>query len=124
MIVWSGFGILAALFALLGIVAGVALVDGTGGVGIGLSENAGLALGLVLAAVVNWLVGAWLNHRPGRELIDAKTGERIILRRRHRLFWVPMQYWSVVMVVFAALAVIASHTPPPQPAPAATPQAG
>ena len=118
MLIWSGGGILAVVFAAVGALGGIALVDGTGGLGAGLSEEAGFALGLVVAAVVNWFVGVSLDRRVGRELIDAKTGERVILRRRHRLFWVPMQYWSVVMVVFAVLSVTSSHAPKP---PAATP---
>ena len=109
MVVWSGLGILAAVFAALGAAAGIALVDSTGGLGYGLSEEVGFALGLIIAAVVNWFVGVRLNRRPGRHMVDVDTGERIILRRRHRLFWVPMQYWSVAMLVFAILAVTSSH---------------
>ena len=111
MVVWSGLGLLTVVFAALGAVAGIALVDGTGGLGYGLSEEVGFALGLAIAAAVNWFVGAQLNRRPGRQMVDIDTGERIILRRRHRLFWVPMQYWSVAMLVFAALAVTSSHVP-------------
>ena len=111
MVVWSGWGILAVVFAALGAIAGIALVDGTGGLGYGVSEEVGFALGLIVAAAVNWFVCVWLNRRPGRQMVDVDTGERIILRRRHRLFWVPMQYWSVAMLVFAVLAVTSSHVP-------------
>ncbi len=111
MIVWSGFGFLSVVFAVLGAAGGIALVDGTGGLGLGLTEDVGFALGLAVAAAVNWLVGIRINRRPGRELIDPQTGERLLLRRRHRLFWVPMQYWSVAMLVFAVLAVTSSHAP-------------
>ncbi len=122
MIVWSGLGLLAVVFAALGSVGGIGLVDSTGGVGLGLSQDAGVALGLGGAAIVNWFVGVWLNRRPGRELIDTQTGARVILRRRHRLFWVPLQYWSVVMAVFAVLVVTINHAPQ-QPNPATTPPA-
>ena len=118
MIVWSGLGWLSVVFAVLGVAGGVALVDSSGGLGVGLTENDGFAIGLAVAAVVNWLVGIGLNRRPGREMVDAQTGERILLRRRHRLFWVPMQYWSVAMLVFAVLAVTSGYAPRnPEPAP-------
>ena len=117
MIIWSGWGFLSVVFAVLGAAGGIGLVDGTGGLGLGLTEDAGFALGLAVAAAVNWLVGVRLNRRPGRELIDPRTGERVLLRRRHRLFWVPMQYWSVAMLVFAVLAVTSSQAPK-EPSPA------
>lgn len=122
MVVWSGLGLLAVVFGVLGAFGGAALVNGTGGLGLGLPQDVGIALGLGVAALVNWFVGVSLNRRAGRELIDAQTGERVILQRRHRLFWVPMQYWSVVMAVFAIL-VITSSQVPQQPNPATTPPA-
>ncbi len=121
MVIWSGWGVLAVLFAVVGAIGGIGLVDAAGGLGLGLPEDSGFALGLLVAAVVNWFVGTRLNRSLGRELIDANTGERVILRRQHTLFWVPMQYWSVVMAVFAVLAVTSSHAPQ-KPVPAVTQQ--
>ena len=74
----------------------------------GLNQWTGLGLvaGLLAAAVVNWFVGIRLNNRPGRELIDAKTGERVVLRRRHSLFFVPMQWWSVPLAAGAVIAFV------------------
>ena len=122
MVIWSGLGILALVFAVLGAIGGAGLVNSTGGLGLGLPEDVGIALGLGVAAVVNWFVGVGLNRRAGRELIDAQTGERVVLRRRHRLFWVPMQYWSVVMAVFAVL-IVTTRQAPQRPDPVTLPPA-
>lgn len=97
MIVWSGYGFLTVFLGLGGIGAGAALG------GTGLAEGYGLGLGLVLAAALNWFAGTHFNNPArARELIDSKTGQRVILRRNHTLFWIPMQWWSLA---FAAIAL-------------------
>ncbi|WP_376096446.1 hypothetical protein ACE7GA_04890 [Roseomonas sp. CCTCC AB2023176] len=114
MIIWSGWGILAPLVALLAgvpvLLAGNALLAGiAGGRWLGLS----LVLGLLAAAAAVWWVGKRLNDQPGRELIDARTGERLILRPSHRLFFIPMQWWAVPLAALAAVALVASVVNPP-----------
>lgn len=110
MIIWSGYGVLSVLIAFAGVVLGAAGIEPLiEGAALGLPPGTGLALGLALAAVANWFVGVRLNGRPGRELIDPKTGGRVVIRRRHALFWIPMQYYSVL---FALLAVAALFAPP------------
>ncbi|QPF92589.1 hypothetical protein [Bradyrhizobium commune] len=103
MILWSGLGILTVLFALGGAMLGSALH----GLIPALSDQVGVAIGLLAAAAVNWWVGFRLNSRPGRELIDPKTGGRVMLRRRHTLFWLPMQYYSVLFLLVAVVALFA-----------------
>lgn len=123
MIIWSGWGVLTALFA-VGAVAGGVLLEAVLRP-IGLPAQSGLIIGWLIAAVVNWLVGTRLNNGPARELVDPRTGQHVILRRRHTLFWIPMQYYSVLMVILGAIAVLGAlgvGTPrPPCSAPGAGP---
>lgn len=63
--------------------------------------HVGMSTGLVLAAAVNWMIGRRLNTASARNLIDAETGERVILRPQHSLFFIRMEYWSVPMVLLA-----------------------
>ena len=121
MIVWSGLGMLTALFALLAVGIGAVLQPLLDGNGLGQPAEIGLAIGLLVAAAVNWIVGHRLNKGPGREMIDAKTGQRVLFRRRHTLFWIPMQYISVVFIV-VALAAAAGLLDQPAPTPAPTAQ--
>lgn len=65
-----------------------------------------------MAAIVNWFVGVRLNNRPGRELIGTKTGQRVVLRRRNTLFFVPMQFWSVPLLVLGSASLFNPATPP------------
>ena len=57
--------------------------------------------GLFAAAAANWFIGRRLNGKPGRLLVDPATGEQVVLRRTHRLFWIKMEYWSVPVAIAA-----------------------
>ncbi|WP_426959477.1 hypothetical protein [Muricoccus radiodurans] len=100
MIVWRGWGILTVVIgpAVCVLVASL-LSEWFGGV----PGFAGwpAVLGLLAAAAANWSAGRWFNGRPGRELVDARTGQRVVLRQVNDLFWIPMQWWSVPIVLLA-----------------------
>lgn len=107
-VIWSGWGILAFPIVVGTSVAVGALIQSTL-TAIGHPELAFLAFsaGLFAAAVVNWLVGRKLNGQPGRELVDPRTQEQVILRRRHALFWIPMEYWSIPVALAAFVPLLA-----------------
>ncbi|UHC19880.1 hypothetical protein LRS73_33320 (plasmid) [Methylobacterium currus] len=104
MIIWSGWGMLSALIAAAGLFGSVLLDPALARIGI--PTPTGVVLVWAAAAAFNWWLGTRLNHRPGRELVDPRTGQTVILRRRHTLFWIPMQYYSVLMVLLGALAML------------------
>ena len=103
-IIWSGWGVLTILFAIAGAGLGGALHE----IIPALSDHVAITIGLLAAAALNWWAGIRLNNRPGRELVDPTTGGRVILMRRHTLFWVPMQYYSALLVLIAVMALFAS----------------
>ena len=108
LLIWSGLG-----FLVIPIVVGTSVVVGAllqvGLTLVGHPQFAFLAfsLGLFAAAWANWTLGRRLNSRPGRELVDARTGERVVLRRTHRLFWIRMEYWSIPVAVAALVPLLA-----------------
>lgn len=67
-----------------------------------------LAAALLVAAAVTWLWGSRLNRGPGRTVIDKQTGREEVLGGpgRHRLFFVPMQYWGPILAVGALVSLI------------------
>ncbi len=113
MIIWSGWGVLSALITVLAFVGGVVLDLQLPKLGI--PAPTGLVLAWIAAAALNWVVGRRLNGRPGRELIDARTGQRVLLVPNHSLFWIPMQYYSVLMLLLGALVVVSSLSRVPRP---------
>jgi len=107
MVVWTGYGLLTVLIAfVLGAVGEGVVQPALRGVAAGFPSGTGLAIGLVVAAVVNWLVGTLLNRHPGREPIDPRTGQPVVLRQRHTLLFIPMQFWSVVLLVAGIVCII------------------
>jgi hypothetical protein len=103
--VWTGWGILVVLYALVALVVGTVVRNAAGG-----SLRAGLTIGLceVLAAVAVWFTGVLLNGQTDPVLVDANTGKQVRLRRRHTLFWIPMQYWAPILAVGGIIAMIAA----------------
>lgn len=104
MLIWRGWGILVLPIVMLCGIASILVQD----LVLPRSELATLAClaaGLLLSAWLVWWSGRKLNGAPGRELIDAQTGERIQLRRRHDLFFIRMEYWAVPLLVAAVLIV-------------------
>ncbi|MDC9725529.1 MAG: hypothetical protein PSN44_06400 [Gammaproteobacteria bacterium] len=62
-----------------------------------------IPLAILLGAIPTTLVGMMLNNKPARVLIDPETNEKVELKREHSLFWIPMQYWGVILVVLSVL---------------------
>lgn len=104
MIIWSGWGALSVLIAGVALVLSV-LVD-PALARFGIPTPTGVVALWLSAAALNWIVGTRLNARPDRELVDPRTGQTVILRARHTLFRIPMQYLSVLMLLLGVLAAI------------------
>lgn len=100
-IIWSGWGfltipIVGVVSIVVGVIANLAFAaTGSPPQSIVMAAD----LGLFAGAAANWYIGKRLNNVPGRELLDPATGERILLTRRHKLFWIQMQYWSIPVAV-------------------------
>lgn len=103
MIIWSGGGMLSALVSAAGLVS--VLLD-PALARAGSPAPAGIVLVWVVAAAFTWWLGTRFNQCPGRALVDPCTGQIVILRGRHILFWIPMQSYSVLMVLIGALSVL------------------
>lgn len=112
MLIWSGFGFLAALIPVAVFMPLMLLVGKADPPTHAMFGAAYLAGGLLTAGLLWWL-GRRLNCAPGRELIDAKTGERLALRRRHALFWIPMQWWAIPYLLVALFGVASLFIPQP-----------
>lgn len=69
-----------------------------------------VSLGVFAAAGVDGLVGRRLNATPPREPIDPATNQRVVLRRSHAPFWVPVQDWSRPVALAARVPLPALRT--------------
>jgi hypothetical protein len=90
MIVWQGYGLLSLIFFVVGGASGILIgtkfleLDGPG-------VLAAVAVGIVVASLVNWFVGRALNKRSDNR--KALNG--------HSMFLVPMEWWSLGMIAVA-----------------------
>ena len=97
MIVWSGWGFLAVVIAIAGAVIGQIV----------LGDRYGIGIGFLLAAAVNFMVGRKLNNPSNDKIVvDEQTGERIALKSRSTLFFIPMEYWSILLVGVAVISFL------------------
>jgi L-lactate permease len=65
---------------------------------------------LTLTAIIVYLWQQWLAKRPKqqpRQLVDAKTGQAVVIKPRHSLFFVSIQWWPYILGVLALATAIA-----------------
>lgn len=98
MIVWQGFWFLAALIPII-------LIGLIGAVDKGHSMTYGFELALIISAIAVWFVGKKLNGKQGKVLIDPETNEKVELKNKHTLFWIPMEWFSIVIAAFAIFGI-------------------
>ena len=104
MIIWRGWGFLVAVFAFGASLAMELITESmTADADYYQKEAWPLALALVIAAILTWLVGRTLHARGGRVVIDKATGRELTIGAAHTFFFVPMHYWAVVLIALAAL---------------------
>ena len=95
MIVWQGFGFLVALIPVV-----ILLLFSV----LGIDKNFKFSeeVTLLATAIIVWLVGRKLNSQPAKILIDPQTNQEVILKNKHTMFWIPMEYYAILFAIGAA----------------------
>jgi len=103
MVIWSGRGILSVLVLMVSMFVCVSLFH---------KENADymFSISFLVAGLFSWFFGKKWN-RSQRILKDEETGKRIILKNRHTLFWIPMQYIGYIFIIGGIVILFQSSTP-------------
>ncbi|KAF1042022.1 MAG: hypothetical protein GAK35_02951 [Herbaspirillum frisingense] len=104
-IIWQGMGFLALVIPLLISLAAQLASDSLFEQGFYSGHPLFIGAALLASAAVVWWVGAKLNGKPGQILVDPKTGEQFEFKKKHTLFWIPMQWFSAAIAALA-LAVV------------------
>ena len=102
MLIWQGFGFLAVVFPILGYVLTVKVLQAILGAPYTDSHAWPGALGTLLGAAAVWfLARSPILNKPGRSLVDPKTGETVVLKKKHTFFFIPMDYFAGIMLLVA-----------------------
>jgi len=123
MIVWRGKGILVLFIAVLGLVVGTAIAMLAQSIGIpGVTQVTspiyGISAGMLVAAVGNFYFARWLaDPTKVRTLVDPETNRTFIFRDRSSLMFIPVRYWTYVLIALAILSfalVVSGQVPAPR----------
>lgn len=99
MIIWNGFGILVVVINGLCVAAITALA----GQDPNRTNAWPVSVGLFIGAILITILGYYLRKQPGRTLIDPKTGQEVVFKRKDSLFFIPVIYWGPISLVFAII---------------------
>ena len=107
-LVWRGWGIVV-----VGIAFAALFLGGSFGALIGerwLVPGAGIFL--IPGGVLTSYLGQRINANTTRQLVDPKTGQQVIIRRDHSLFFVKVEWWGPVMAVVGVVFLVAGLLSP------------
>lgn len=111
MIIWQGLGFLVVVILVAATLIVTALFEQPAMLGYREFEN---GVAFFLAALLTLFLGLYLKGRKTRTLIDEASGERVEIRPRHTLFFIPVLFWSAI---FAGLGIWFLVREPPPKAP-------
>lgn len=103
MIIFTGLGFLVLVFT-FGCSLSASLITNelTGSKEYWREHKWPLAIALLAAGLICWLLGKHLHKKPLRRMMDLDTGEEIILRPSHTFFYIPMVYWGPILALIGA----------------------
>jgi len=99
MIVWSGRGITIILVFIAVLLLNVWLIPNE-------YLDYGLVLSFFITGIYCWHFGKKWNNQDTRWFIDEKTGQRVLFKGNHGLFWIKMQYWSIICGILGIITLL------------------
>src|SRR3989338_7798872 len=53
----------------------------------------------MISTIEIFLLGRSLNGRSEKVYLDMETAERVVLKKKHTLFFIPMEYWAILTFI-------------------------
>ncbi|NLR93847.1 hypothetical protein [Flammeovirga agarivorans] len=97
-LVWSGRGGLSVLVLLVSIFGLVQIVPRD-------FASYAFIVSLFVTAVFSWVMGKKWNGKT-QILMNKSTGQDILLKPNHSLFWIKMQYWGIIFGILGLIILI------------------
>lgn len=105
MVVWTGLGFVVALVGILALVATQMIAGAVTGNENFYQENTWIILyGMIGAALVTFILNKTLLVPKTQTVIDKESGQEMVLKKDHSLFFVPTKWWPIIWVVLGVIA--------------------
>lgn len=107
-LVWQGLGafalaipvlMLVAVYLAISVIFGPETASRFG--------TAGSGIAVLASAAILWWMAKRLAARPVRTLVDKETGEEVVMREQHTMFWIPLRYWAILEAGLGAIVLVA-----------------
>jgi hypothetical protein len=103
---WRGAGCLALIVPIAVLIAAQFCIDGIMGQGYYASHRFVPPLALVASAVIVWLIGRKVNSKEALFHTYPDTGMVVKKREPHTFFGMPMEWFSVLLVLYAGYTLL------------------
>lgn len=99
MVVWSGRGVLSIIVLVVVFGLSVSILPTE-------SQDWSFVITSLVTGVFSWIFGKKWNEKEGQTVIDKATGQEMILKPNHSLFWIKMQYWGIIFGVLSIVFLV------------------
>ena len=99
---------MGGIVLILCFIGGPYLADSLMGQGYTRSHEWVFSIFIVFAALIIWLIGMSLDKFPAREWVDPKTQKTVLIKEKHMIFFIPLKYFAVLLVVWAVFLALRS----------------
>ena len=97
MIIWQGWGFLAAVVPLvIGLIGEMAVESSVGDSNFYQTSWWPILVACTMGAAVIFVVANRLEEAPAKIVIDKETGKEIRLAKPQTLFFIPLKYWAAI----------------------------
>ena len=104
MVIWSGLGFLVAVITfLLLLLAEYGTEALYGDESYYQAHGWPKLLAFWLAGAVIWPLGAYLNRKQGKVMIEKATGREVLLKPDHTFFFIRMEYWGPILLALGVI---------------------
>lgn len=106
LIIWRGLGWLVPVVGFAMMVLTQLAIDSTHGDGFYTANTWPKNVAVAAAAVSVGLLGWYLNHVRRGTIVDEESGEVLGKAPSHNLFFIPVEYWALIIPAVFLLALI------------------
>lgn len=111
MLIWSGAGFMVAVAAFLCLLLTELAVESWFNDDTYYQKHGWPKLfAFVIAGCLVLMLGKYLNRRPGRVRIDKETGEEVMVKSNHSLFFIKVEYWGYILWILGVIFLFITTT--------------